>query len=238
MTEPTTQETVIQRCPARPGDDHRSGPAPSGPAKETTGTIRYEVAEGIAKITICRPRSATPFRPQTLFELTDAFNRARTTPPSGRSSSPVRVPTRSARAATRKIRGDDGYIGDDDVARAGIGRLNVLDLQIQIRRLPQAGGRHGGGLRHRRGPHPPPGVRPHHRGGQRPLRPDRADRRELRRWVRFELAGAHHRAQACEGGLVPLPPVRRQPGTRLGPGQRRGPLASSRPRPSRGAAAC
>jgi naphthoate synthase len=35
------------------------------------------------------------------------------------------------------IRGDDGYIGDDEVAQAGIGRLNVLDLQIAIRRVPK-----------------------------------------------------------------------------------------------------
>ena len=35
------------------------------------------------------------------------------------------------------IRGDDGYLGDDAVAAKGIGRLNVLDLQIQIRRLPK-----------------------------------------------------------------------------------------------------
>ncbi|MGO9782713.1 MAG: enoyl-CoA hydratase-related protein, partial [Streptosporangiaceae bacterium] len=37
----------------------------------------------------------------------------------------------------QRIRGDDGYIGDDEVARRGIGRLNVLDLQVQIRRLPK-----------------------------------------------------------------------------------------------------
>ncbi len=37
----------------------------------------------------------------------------------------------------QRIRGDDGYIGDDEVARKGIGRLNVLDLQIQIRRTPK-----------------------------------------------------------------------------------------------------
>jgi naphthoate synthase len=37
----------------------------------------------------------------------------------------------------QRIRGDDGYIGDDEIARSGIGRLNVLDLQIQIRRLPK-----------------------------------------------------------------------------------------------------
>jgi naphthoate synthase len=37
----------------------------------------------------------------------------------------------------QSIRGDDGYIGDDEVAQKGIGRLNVLDLQVQIRRLPK-----------------------------------------------------------------------------------------------------
>jgi naphthoate synthase len=37
----------------------------------------------------------------------------------------------------QRIRGNDGYIGDDDLGRSGIGRLNVLDLQIQIRRLPK-----------------------------------------------------------------------------------------------------
>ncbi len=37
----------------------------------------------------------------------------------------------------QRIRGEDGYLGDDDVAQRGIGRLNVLDLQIQIRRLPK-----------------------------------------------------------------------------------------------------
>lgn len=37
----------------------------------------------------------------------------------------------------QRIRGEDGYIGADDVAKHGVGRLNVLDLQIQIRRLPK-----------------------------------------------------------------------------------------------------
>ncbi len=37
----------------------------------------------------------------------------------------------------QRIRGDDGYLGDDAVAKKGIGRLNVLDLQIQIRRTPK-----------------------------------------------------------------------------------------------------
>ena len=34
------------------------------------------------------------------------------------------------------VRGNDGYLGDDELSKKGIGRLNVLDLQVQIRRLP------------------------------------------------------------------------------------------------------
>ena len=68
----------------------------------------------------------------------------------------------------QRIRGDDGYVGDD-----GIGRLNVLDLQVQIRRVPEAGRRDGRGLRDRRRPRPARRLRPHHRRRQRALRPDR-----------------------------------------------------------------
>ena len=60
-----------------------------------------------------------------------------TTTPSASSSSPARATWRSARAGDQVIRGNDGYIGDDEVAKKGIGRLNVLDLQIQIRRTPK-----------------------------------------------------------------------------------------------------
>jgi naphthoate synthase len=94
--------------------------------------IRYETAEGIAKITISRPEVRNAFRPATLFELQDAFERARNDPGIG-----VIVLTGEGSEAfcsggDQRIRGDDGYVDDD-----GIGRLNVLDLQIQIRRLPK-----------------------------------------------------------------------------------------------------
>jgi naphthoate synthase len=94
-------------------------------------------ADGIAKITICRPEVRNAFRPQTLFELAGAFEKARDDPEVG-----VIVLTGEGSEAfcsggDQRIRGDDGYIGDDEVARKGIGRLNVLDLQIQIRRLPK-----------------------------------------------------------------------------------------------------
>lgn len=99
--------------------------------------IRYEVAEGIAKITICRPEVRNAFRPQTLAELTTAFDRARDDPGVGVIVLCGEGPLAFCSGGDQKIRGEDGYIGDDDLARAGIGRLNVLDLQIQIRRLPK-----------------------------------------------------------------------------------------------------
>ncbi|MGH9030920.1 MAG: 1,4-dihydroxy-2-naphthoyl-CoA synthase [Acidimicrobiia bacterium] len=96
------------------------------------GDIRYETAEGIAKLTIRRPEVRNAFRPRTLFELRDAFERARDDPDVG-----VVILTGDGSEAfcsggDQRIRGDDGYVGDD-----GVGRLNVLDLQVQIRRLPK-----------------------------------------------------------------------------------------------------
>jgi naphthoate synthase len=99
--------------------------------------IRYETAEGMAKITICRPEVRNAFRPQTLFELQDAFNRARDDDRVGVVIFTGEGDLAFCSGGDQRIRGDDGYIGDDEVARKGIGRLNVLDLQIQIRRTPK-----------------------------------------------------------------------------------------------------
>jgi naphthoate synthase len=99
--------------------------------------VRYETAEGIAKITICRPEVRNAFRPQTLFELSQGFEVARDDPDVGVVIFTGEGPDAFCSGGDQRVRGDDGYIGDDDVARRGIGRLNVLDLQIQIRRLPK-----------------------------------------------------------------------------------------------------
>jgi naphthoate synthase len=103
--------------------------------------IRYETgagdAAGIAKITIDRPEVRNAFRPQTLFELQGAFDRARDDPDVGVVVLTGEGPDAFCSGGDQRIRGDDGYIGDDEVARRGIGRLNVLDLQVQIRRLPK-----------------------------------------------------------------------------------------------------
>jgi naphthoate synthase len=99
--------------------------------------IRYETNEATAKITIARPEVRNAFRPRTLFELSDAFETARDDPAIGAVILTGEGPDAFCSGGDQRIRGDDGYIGDDEVARRGIGRLNVLDLQVQIRRLPK-----------------------------------------------------------------------------------------------------
>ena len=99
--------------------------------------VRYEVAEGMAKITINRPDVRNAFRPETLAELQNAFNLARVDEKVG-----VIIFTGAGSEAfcsggDISVRGDDGYIGSDAVGKKGIGRLNVLDLQVQIRRTPK-----------------------------------------------------------------------------------------------------
>ena len=99
--------------------------------------ITYETTEGIAKLTICRPEVRNAFRPQTLFELSRAFDSARDDPGVGVIVLTGEGPDAFCSGGDQKLRGDDGYLGDDEIGRHGIGRLNVLDLQIQIRRLPK-----------------------------------------------------------------------------------------------------
>jgi naphthoate synthase len=99
--------------------------------------IAYEMADGIAKLTICRPEVRNAFRPQTLFELSRAFDSARDDPDVGVIVLTGEGPDAFCSGGDQRVRGDDGYLGDDETSRRGIGRLNVLDLQIQIRRLPK-----------------------------------------------------------------------------------------------------
>jgi naphthoate synthase len=94
--------------------------------------IWYDTMDGIARITINRPEVRNAFRPQTLFELSHAFNVARDDPEIG-----VIILTGAGDEAfcsggDQRVRGDDGYRDE-----RGVGRLNVLDLQVQIRRTPK-----------------------------------------------------------------------------------------------------
>jgi naphthoate synthase len=99
--------------------------------------IRYEKADGIAKITIDRPEVRNAFRPQTLAELRDAFGRARDDLEVGAIIFTGAGSEAFCSGGDQRIRGDDGYIGDDEVAQQGVGRLDVGDLHVQIRRLPK-----------------------------------------------------------------------------------------------------
>jgi naphthoate synthase len=100
--------------------------------RRTYSDILYETAEGIAKITINRPEVRNAFRPQTLFELMDAFAAAREDASVG-----VVILTGAGTEAfcsggDQRVRGSGGYVGDD-----GVPRLNALDLQRVIRTLPK-----------------------------------------------------------------------------------------------------
>ena len=99
--------------------------------------VLYERAEAIARVTINRPEVRNAFRPQTLAELRDAFRRARDDTGVGAIIFTGAGGDAFCSGGDQRIRGDDGYIGDDDVARQGVGRLDVGDLHVQIRRLPK-----------------------------------------------------------------------------------------------------
>lgn len=107
------------------------------PGGEDFIDIKYQIGDGIAKITINRPEIHNAFRPQTIIELIQAFSLARDNEEVG-----VIILTGEGTEAFCSggdigVRGDDGYLGDDPLAKKGIGRLNVLDLQVQIRRTPK-----------------------------------------------------------------------------------------------------
>jgi len=94
--------------------------------------IRYEHSgTGIALVTIDRPEVRNAFRPETVAELIDAFRRIR----DDGSIGCVLLTGAGDRAfcsgGDLNVKGRGGYVGED-----GLARLNVLDLQRQIRSLP------------------------------------------------------------------------------------------------------
>jgi len=113
----------------RPGADWQ----PAGEYED----IRYEIAEGIAKITINRPEVRNAFRPQTLIEVSDAFNRAREDLDVGVIILTGEGPLAFCSGGDQRVRGDTGYMAEDEAAQRGVGRFHVTDLQVQIRRTPK-----------------------------------------------------------------------------------------------------
>jgi naphthoate synthase len=130
-------DTVIQGPPHDPLEAFRHQALPAFERRGEYDDIIYEVGEGIARLTINRPEVRNAFRPQTLIELSDAFEQARDDASVGAIILTGAGPDAFCSGGDQKIRGDDGYLGNDEVARQGIGRLNVLDLQVQMRRLPK-----------------------------------------------------------------------------------------------------
>jgi naphthoate synthase len=119
-----------------PSEQELYAPIEWRPAGEF-GDIRYEKAEALAKITIDRPEVRNAFRPQTLSELRAAFERARDDLEVAAIIFTGAGTEAFCSGGDQRIRGDDGYMGDDAVAQEGVGRLDVGDLHVAIRRLPK-----------------------------------------------------------------------------------------------------
>ena len=103
--------------------------------------IRYEKSAdddaGIAKITIDRPEVRNAFRPRTIVEISRALEDAREDPSVGVIVLTGAGPDAFCSGGDQRVRGDSGYLADDEAGRAGVGRFHVTDLHIQIRRLPK-----------------------------------------------------------------------------------------------------
>src|ERR671914_2720040 len=95
--------------------------------------IRFETAEGIAKITINRPEVRNAFRPETLIEISDALERAREDTDVGVIVLTGEGPLAFCSGGDQRVRGDTGYLMEG----ASVGRFHVTDLHVQMRRLPK-----------------------------------------------------------------------------------------------------
>lgn len=95
--------------------------------------IRLEKTEnGVAKVTINRPEVRNAFRPETVQEMQEAFEICRNDPSIGVIILTGEGPHAFCSGGDQRVRGEEGYVGQD-----GIPRLNVLDLQKQIRSIPK-----------------------------------------------------------------------------------------------------
>ena len=101
-------------------------------ARQSYSDIRYEFAEGIARITINRPKKRNAFRPETIKQLIDAFHHAQYDSEVGAIILTGEGPDAFCSGGDQSVRGAEGYIDE-----GGMPHLNVLDLQMQIRRLPK-----------------------------------------------------------------------------------------------------
>jgi len=94
--------------------------------------IIYEKTDGMARIVINRPEVHNAFRPETVAELINAFELVRDDPEVGVVLFTGQGDKAFCSGGDQRVRGHGGYIGQDQIPR-----LNVLDLQRQIKALPK-----------------------------------------------------------------------------------------------------
>jgi naphthoate synthase len=94
--------------------------------------ILFQYYNGIAKISINRPQVHNAFTPRTVMEMSEAMELARQNPDVGVVILTGEGGKAFCSGGDQSVRGHGGYIGEDTVPR-----LNVLDLQMQIRRIPK-----------------------------------------------------------------------------------------------------
>ena len=110
----------------RPAADWRAG---AGNYED----IRYELADGIAKITIDRPEVRNAFRPETLVEVSRALENAREDSSVGVIILTGQGPLAFCSGGDQRVRGDTGYVAGG----AQVGRFHVTELHLQMRRTPK-----------------------------------------------------------------------------------------------------
>ncbi len=94
--------------------------------------IKYSLYKGIAKISINRPEKHNAFTPLTVKEMSEAMEMARQDDRVGVVILTGEGGKAFCSGGDQSVRGHGGYVGKD-----GVPRLNVLDLQMQIRRIPK-----------------------------------------------------------------------------------------------------
>ena len=118
-TEQQAGRVIRPACDWQPGGDYED--------------IRYELCDGIAKITIDRPEVRNAFRPETLVEVSSALERARADTSVGVIVLTGEGPLAFCSGGDQRVRGDTGYLASD----AEVGRFHVTDLHVQMRRTPK-----------------------------------------------------------------------------------------------------
>src|SRR3989440_4050367 len=110
-------------------------------AGEGFSDIRYEKSappeQGIAKITIARPEVRNAFRPRTVIEISGALEDAREDTAIGAIVLTGEGSEAFCSGGDQRVRGDSGYLAEDQVGSSTVGRFHVTDLHVQIRRLPK-----------------------------------------------------------------------------------------------------